>query len=461
MPFSKHGALWVVLTLLGGMLTGCTRGPVDPIPQYGDISGYVRTSISKKAIEGATVTCAGQTYKVTRSGIYIFKEIPEGYHTLKAEKTGYRIYTTMIRVTDNTVHNVYMDKIVEYRDIAGHVYLDDSSIPVAGVTVVCGDVWDTTAADGCFLLEDVLAATHSLFAFKNHYVSYEARISLESDTTVEIYLASAPLTGVLRHRLDGAVNGARVDCAGVSVYSASDGCYRLPTAPQGTHRVVISHPYYDSLVHTITIKAGENRLDTIMTRSICDSIPITEDASITESDLEGCPDCPTWGDVCDNYGQSEMLRLEYFLRVDVNPPRATHAARTRVLISLPPLPENAGRNSMTGVRLVLFPVDDSQSEQYVSFRSVKGGGDSWSEDSVTWANRPETSPLLFAAEAAVPEQPLVVEVIPLYDNANARPSLLLQGEEVGEVDPPRRLIFHSSETVDETLRPVLVVKYSF
>jgi len=461
MPAKKHSAFWVTLVLACGLSAGCNRGPVDPVPQYGDVSGYVRTSNSKKAIEGATVTCAGQTYTVTRTGIYVFTGVPEGYHLIRSEKVGYDTYTASVRITDNTVHNVYMDKVVEYRDIAGHVYLDNSNIPVEGVSVVCDDVWDTTDADGGYLLQHVLAETHALYAFKNHYISHESRVALVSDTTIDIYLASASLSGTLRHRIDGPVGGARVEIADVAAYSSADGGFRLPVVPRGTHRVTVSHTAYDSLTQTLTIIDGENTLDTFLTRSICDTLPITDDASIAEPDLLGCGDCPAWGDVDENFGQSELLRLEYFLKVDPGPPTETYSARTRVLISLPPLPEEASRLNMSGVRLVLYPVDERQPQEYVSLRPVKGGSDVWSEDVVTWADQPEVSQLLYDAVLARPGQPLTVEVLPLFVDLGARPSLLLQGEEVGEVDPPRRLSFYSSECPDESLRPVMIVRYSF
>ncbi len=461
MPLLKHDTPWVVLTLLVTILSGCTPGPVDPVQQYGDISGYIRTSESHKVIPGAVVVCSGQTYSVSRSGIYIFKEIPEGYHVLTVEKAGFDEYTALIHVLDNTVHNVYMTRVVEYRDISGHVYLDNSIIPVPDAVVVCGSVYDTTATDGGFHLPNVLVDTHGLFVFKNHYVSYESRITLESDTTVDIFMASAPMGGVVTHRVDGAVADVRIEVAEGVAYSAGDGYYRLPAAPRGTHTVVITHPDYDSLTHQITIVATENRLDPVLTRSICDTLPVVEDASIADSDLDGCLDCPAWGDADDNFGDSELLKLEYFLRSEIGPPRVTYDARTRFLIGLPPLPENAGYENMSGVRLVLYLASEQVRTEYVSVRTVKQGGPDWTENSVTWSDGPEYSALPYAATLIQPGQQLEVEVMPLYDTSDEPPGLLLQKEELGEADPPQRLSFWSSEAGVENQRPVVIVRYSY
>ncbi|MCK4371806.1 MAG: carboxypeptidase regulatory-like domain-containing protein [candidate division Zixibacteria bacterium] len=461
MPLIKHGASWVVLTLLVTILLGCTPGPVDPVQQYGDISGYIRASGSHKAIPGALVICAEQTYNVSRSGIYIFKEIPEGYHMLTVEKSGFDKYTALIHVLDNTVHNVYMTKLVEYRDISGQVYLDNSSIPVPDAVVVCGNVYDTTATDGSFHLPNILVDTHRLFVFKNHYVSYESRITLESDTTVDVFMASAPLSGVVTHRMDGAVVDVRIEVAEAVTYSSGNGSYRLPAAPQGTHTVVISHPDYDSLTHQITVVAAENRLDPILTRSICDTLPVVEDASICNSDLDGCLDCPAWGNADDNFGDSELLKLEYFLRSEIGPPQVTYDARTRFLIGLPALPENADHDNMSSVKLVLYPAGEQTRTEYVSVRMVRQDGPDWTENSVTWSDGPEYFSLPFTAISIQPGQQLEVEVMPLYDSSNPQPGLLLQKEELGEADPPQRLVFWSSEAAAENQRPVVIVRYSY
>ncbi len=461
MPLFKHGASWAVLMLLVAMLSGCTPGPVDPIQQYGDISGYIRTSGSHKAIPGATVVCSGQTYNVSRSGIYIFKEIPEGYHMLTVEKSGFHEYTSLIHVLDNTVHNVYMTKLVEYRDISGHVYLDNSSIPVPDAAVVCGSVYDTTATDGSFHLPNVLVDTHGFFVFKNHYVSHESRITLESDTTIDVFIASAPMSGVVTHRMDGAVVDVRIEVAEAVTYSSGDGSYRLPAAPQGTHTVVITHPDYDSLTRQFTVVATGNRLDPILTRLVNDTLPVVEDASICDSDLDGCLDCPAWGNADDNFGDSELLKLEYFLRSEIGPPRVTYDARTRFLIGLPPLPENAGYENMSGVKLVLYPACEQTRTEYVTVRMVRQDGPDWTENSVTWSDGPEYSALPYAATLIQPGQQLEVEVMPLYDTSDEPPGLLLQKEELGEADPPHRLSFWSSEAGVENQRPVVIVTYRF
>ena len=458
---SKHGASRVVLTLLAAMLLGCSRGPVDPVPQYGDISGYVRTSGSRKAIPGATVVCAGQTYNVPQSGIYIFKKIPEGYHMLTAKKAGFDMYTAFVHVLDNTVHNVYMTEVIEYRDISGHVYLDNSSIPVPDAVVVCGNVYDTTATDGSFHLPNILVDTHRLFVFKNHYVSYESRITLESDTTIDVFMASAPLSGVVTHRVDGAIDNARIVIAEAATYSLSDGSYMLPAAPQGTHTIMITHPDYNTVTHRITVTASENRLDPILTQSICDTLPVVEDASICNSDLDGCLDCPDWGDADDNFGESELLKLEYFLRSEIGPPRVTYDARTRILIGLPPLPENADHDNTSSVKLVLYPAGEQTRTEYVSVRVVKQDGPDWTENSVIWSDGPEYSVLPYTAKLIQPGQQLEVEVMPLYDSNTPQPSLLLQKEELGEVEPPQRLVFWSSEAAAENQRPVVIVRYSY
>lgn len=462
MSLIKCGTIWTVVVLLMALSLSCTRGPVEPIPQYGDISGYVRGFESQRAIAGATVTLVDQTYQVSRSGIYIFKDIPEGFHTLKAQKAGFHPYRILIKVVDNTVHNVYMDKMIEYRDISGHVYLDGSSIAVHDAVVICGDVYDTTDAEGYYHLKDVTAQTHKLVVRKNHYVSFEARVMLENDTTIQIYLASAQLTGVVEHRLYGLIEGAKVEVGEAVAFTASDGFYHLPTAPQGTHQIVVSHPDYDSTRQQVTIEASGGRHDVIMTVAICDTIPVEQDASITHSQFEGCSDCPDWGDVSQNYGSSEQLKLEYFLKTEPGPPRKTFVAQTRILLQLPQLPEGADRLNMSDISLMLYPAAEHQRTDFVTMRLTASGGILWEENSVTWADGPQPSLLLYAAELVQPGQPLSFDVMPLLKEFGTHGvSVSLQKEEIGLADPAQRLAFWSSEAVDPDLRPMIIVKYSY
>lgn len=462
MSLFKCGTIWTVVVVLTALSLSCTRGPVEPIPQYGDISGYVRGFESQRAIAGATVTLVDQTYQVSRSGIYIFKNIPEGFHTLKAQKAGFHPYRILIKVVDNTVHNVYMDKMTEYRSISGHVRLDGGSIAVPDAVVICGDVYDTTDAEGYYHLKDVTAQTHKLFARKNHYISFEARVMLENDTTIPIHLASAQLTGVVEHRLYGLIEGAKVEVGEAITFTSSNGSYYLPTAPQGTHQIAVSHPDYDSTRQQVTIGADGGRYDVTMTVAICDTIPVEQDASITHSQLEGCSDCPDWGDVDRNHGGAEQLKLEYFLKTEPGPPRKTLVAQTRLLLQLPQLPEGADRLNMSGIHLLLYPAVEHQRTEYVTMRLTASGGTLWEENSVTWADGPRPSSLVYAAELAQQGRSLSFDVMPLLREFGPQGvSVILQKEEIGLADPAQRMAFWSSEAPDPDLRPMIVVKYSY
>lgn len=458
----KGGTIWTVVVILTALSLSCSRGPVEPVPQYGDISGYVRGFESQKAIAGATVTLAGQTYQVSRSGIYMFKNVPEGYHVLEAKKAGFLPYRIGIRVVDNTVHNVYMARKIEYRNISGHVYLDGSSIVVPDVVVICGDVYDTTDTEGYYHLEDITAQTHKLFARKNHYVSFEIRVMLENDTTIPIHLASASLTGVVEHRLYGPIDGAKVEVGEAATFTNSDGSYHLPTAPQGTHQIAVSHPDYDSTGHQVTIGADGGRHDVIMTVAICDTIPVEQDASITHSQFEGCSDCPDWGDVDQNYGSADQLKLEYFLKTEPGPPRKTYVAQTRILLQLPQLPEGADRMNMSDISLLLYSTVELQRTEYITMRLTASDGELWEENYVTWADSPRPSSLLYAAVLVQPGQSVSFDVMPLLKEFGPQGvSVVLQKEEIGPADPAQRLTFWSSEAPEPDLRPMIVVKYSY
>ena len=462
MSLVKHITIWTVVVIMIALLLSCTRGPVDPIQQYGNISGYVRGMETQKAIDGATVTLVGQEYQVSRSGIYVFSNVPEGSHILKVEKVGFHPYNILIQIVDNTVHNVYMAKMIEYRDISGHVYLDGSSIPVPDAVVICGNVYDTTDSEGSYYLNNVLAQTHKLIVLKNHYISFETRVMLENDTIIPIYLASAQLSGIVKHRLFGPIEGARVMVGEASTFTISDGSYVLPTAPQGTHQITVSHPDYDSNTDIITIGVNGITYDMVLTKFFCDTIPVELDASIYYSQFDGCSDCPEWGDSDYNSGLEEQLKLEYYLKTEPGPPLNTFVAKTRILLELPTMPEGVGRLNITSGNLLLHPVGEYQSTEFVSMRTATQGSDIWEENSVTWANSPSPSALLLSAEQMQPGQPLSFDIISLFSYLyDERVSITLQKEEIGQADPAQRLAFWSSEAPEPSLRPMIVLKYSY
>ncbi len=462
MVMSRFGTIGMIVVITAALVVSCTPGPTDPITQYGDISGVVRGNESGKVIEGAIVRLDDRQYRVSRSGIYVFKDVPEGYYELAAEKEGYHTYEALVKVTDNTVHNVFLAREIKYYDVRGYVYLENSTIPVPGVAVGLGEVWDTSDAGGYYELKHVLAATHQLLALKNHYVTREMRVTLESDTLLPIYIASARLTGRLEHRLFGAIGGATVRVAEASGISNSDGYYEVKTAPLGTHRVVVTHPEYDSAFASTTIRRGVNQLDIIMKRLICDTLPIEMDASLTSASFDGCSECPEWGSESDNFGYADELNLEYFLKTADGPPRQTFSARTRIILDLPTGTMGMTRNSLAAVSLVLYPTAEVRDSEYVSIRTTLSDHVSWDETDVTWDNAPQVSSLLYLVAQLKPGQPLVCDVKNVYiDRGLDGPTLFLQKEEIGRADPAQRVSFYSSEAADPALRPSVIVKYIY
>ncbi|MDH4035815.1 MAG: hypothetical protein OEV80_18640, partial [candidate division Zixibacteria bacterium] len=288
------------------------------------------------------------------------------------------------------------------------------------------------------------------------------RVMLEKDTTIPIHLASARLIGTVEHRLYGPVQGAKVQVGEAATLTGSDGSYDLLTAPQGTHQITVSHPDYDSTRQQVTIGASGSWHDMILTRSICDTVLVEQDASISLSQFEDCADCPDWGGSDRNYGSAEQLKLEYFFRADPGPPRRSFVAQTRILLTLPPLPEGAGRLNMTGLSLLLHPTEEYQRVEWVSMRAMALGSAAWEENSVTWADGPRPSLLPIAAEQVQPGQPLSFDLKQVYRDFDPEGmSVMLQKEEIGEADPAQRLSFWSSEAPIRELRPAIVVKYSY
>ncbi len=452
------GALWAMIALCSLGFFTCDK-PHGPIVREGDLTGYVRIMSSYTPIPGTVVTCAGQTCVVGNSGIYQFWGVPEGLHTLKAAKPGFSPHEAGIYVERNTSYNIYMTRDIVYGRLSGYVYLSGSAQPVSGVTVTCAGKSDTTGADGCYVLDSAVSGTHTLVAHKNHYLMYQAAISIAGDTTINIYMASSTISGYVTHRVDGPVAGARIEVEQVVGYSDSDGHYRVSHVPQGTQTVKCTHEIYNAFSDTVKIRGDEKQLDIVMTKSEHDTLMVTDDAVVGMSAFEDCSDCPEWMSTSDNRGQDSLLRLEYFMRSFAGPPSTAYVGRKRFYVALPAMPVDMNPADLYRATLYLKPAGQSSEPGYITARQVMSSSSVWDEDALTWDNAPSVSALPLESAIVPQGETWQVDVTLIYrDVTSPEPGIRIQMEETGSADPQEYFYFWSSEAPASEDRPYVVLQ---
>ncbi len=452
------GALWGLIALCSLGFFSCDK-PHGPIVREGDLTGYVRIMSSYTPIPGTEVTCAGQTGVVGNSGIYQFWGIPQGVHILRAVKPGFAPHEASVYIGRNTSYNIYMTRSVVYGNLSGYVSLSGSAQPVPGVTVSCAGKSDTTGADGWYLLDSVVSGTHSLRARKDHYLMWEAVVSIAGDTTINVYMASSTISGYVTHIVDGPVADARIEVGQVVGYSDSEGHYRIPHVPQGTHTVKCTHEIYNTFLDTVKIRGDEKRFDFVLTKSQRDTLMVTDDAGVGMALFEGCGDCPEWMSASDNRGQDSLLRLEYFMRSSEGPPSTAFTGRTRFYVALPAMPEGVSLGELYRATLHLKPAGQSGEPGYITARLATSSSCLWDEDDLTWDNAPVASALPLASTIVPQGETWQIDVTPAYrDLTCAEPGVRVQMEETGSADPKEYFYFWSGEAPASENRPYVVLQ---
>ena len=86
----------------------CPEGEGE-MPNTGNVTGIV-TSSEGPVIEGVIVEVAGRAAVSNANGVYLITNVPMGYHTIYAIKTGFKVYHSNVTVEagNTTVHNIVL-----------------------------------------------------------------------------------------------------------------------------------------------------------------------------------------------------------------------------------------------------------------------------------------------------------------------------------------------------------------
>ena len=446
---------------LAFLLLSCDGQIQKPANPTGDVSGLVRVSGTSSPIEGALVTCAGDTTVADSKGAYDLWEVPGGYQVVRAEKPGYEAHSAGVYVHGHISHNIYMERLPDRGSISGYAYYEGTIQPVPGVIVNCAGKTDTTDAVGAFFIDSVHYGTYAIEAAKNRWVAYRSMVDVDGHVSCHVLMATASVRGSVIHAYDGPIAGARISVEGMVGYSDAGGYFHLEHAPQGIHMITCTHPAYNGSLEEATITGLGVTFDFVLTRTTYDSIPVTEDATVSIAELEGCDDCPSWGAQDRNYGQATKIELAYFMRSDTGSEPATYSAKTRFFIRLPELPDHFDANNITQARLIVKPTGESFIPGRISVRRVKPSAPPWAENSLTWDNAPAVFSVTFATANSLGTARWEIDVLPIYrDPSDDSRSIRVQQEEIGPANPYHFQYFWSSEAPSVENRPLLIYAYT-
>jgi hypothetical protein len=227
---------------------------VEPLI-LGAIEGTVSDALSSAPIEGALVTCGARSTTTNAAGEYLLTEVPAGSgQTVTASAAGYQPASqTGVTVIADTTATVDLSLVPLPGSIGGLVTEGAGGAPIAGVTVTCGAVSDTTGADGSYLLAGIpVGDGYTVTAASTAYVTASVSgISVASQETTPVSFALVPKVGsVVGHVRDGVtglpIAGAAVGCGTQSTTTDVTGVYRLEGIRVGWQTVTASAAGYAS-----------------------------------------------------------------------------------------------------------------------------------------------------------------------------------------------------------------------
>jgi DNA-binding beta-propeller fold protein YncE len=176
----------------------------EPI-SYGSIDGFVRDKKTGVTLDNVIVTISS-TYReyltvTDGNGYFRFDTVPQGDHTLIAQRDGYNAGYGQVFVTGGYKSGVtiYMDRVGTgqsgYGDITGKLMssIDGDQLSGLIVTVEGLGITDTSNYEGTFHLVNVPAGKHVLQILSNSVILYEQDVVVNSDAVTPLGFIYLPL----------------------------------------------------------------------------------------------------------------------------------------------------------------------------------------------------------------------------------------------------------------------------
>jgi hypothetical protein len=228
------------------------------------LSGVV-TDENGNFISDAIITLDGMDSvgRTNSTGSYSIFNVPGNIQlTLMAKVNGRALYTTLLTLTGNTVHNIVINSTpLPNGTLRGVVTSAETGQPVKGVLVTIGD-WNTnTDINGAYLIEDISSGIYNVTFDKAGYVSKTVTQKITADSIVVLDILLNETPGVIKGRVvneaDQGIEGAEVTCADTTITTDSDGYFTFTQVPPGSYTLTVSREWYFDTQEDVTVLTGK------------------------------------------------------------------------------------------------------------------------------------------------------------------------------------------------------------
>ncbi len=262
--------------------------------QDGDITVYVKDSVTRQPIYGASVSSGNSFGSTDASGRVAFSGIPFGTHTFNASANGYQPNsgsTSISRTNFTSEVTIYLDPIPQTGDITVTVVDRSTGYTIGGAFVVGAGMSGYTNIYGSVTFGNVPFNSYTFTASADGYYSNSSIATISTSKmsdSIIIYLDPIPTVGniyvtVLDSSTKQAINGANVSGLGMSVSADFYGKAAFFNVPFGSFTFTASADGYYSNSETASISLYN------MTASITiylDQIPTSGDITVYVKDKD-------------------------------------------------------------------------------------------------------------------------------------------------------------------------------
>jgi len=240
------------------------------------LRGVVKDQETGEALGGATISIGMHEATTANDGSYTIDTIEAGSYTITVAKSGYLQEIRNINVPANTILNydiLLRDFSFEVSVNIGATIIDkNTSLPLENVNISLsgGGISKNfiTLNDGVFEFSNISQGTYSLQISKSGYYQVQTTFTVNSSQNVNFGIVRlvpidsntstfATVQGRITDRFSKeAIENARIDISGLTVYTGSDGTYSIDTVPIGDINLTVSKDGYQSVIGNASVTAG-------------------------------------------------------------------------------------------------------------------------------------------------------------------------------------------------------------
>ena len=189
--------------------------------------------------------------------------------------------------------------------LLGHIYIHFSHIGVPGATVSVAGHSQQTGPDGAYDFDDIPVGLQEVLVSAEAYRPTTRTVNVSAYQVVDIELvpldAYGRLSGVVDHRLDGALAAVAVSVADSTALTDRFGRFTIEGVPHGQHTVRFDLAGYNvDLIQQIIFR-DQHELQHTMTRDTTFTLPITVDTYVHVADPDSFET---------NYGHRPRLNID-------------------------------------------------------------------------------------------------------------------------------------------------------